>query len=97
MKLREAAGEINRAKQVRIWVEIDLDHEEGGLHVRLEKVAAKEIIEHCRNNGIDEINAVVDGGILYIEAFNDEDGEEEGEPGEEEEPEEEAPEEELAT
>lgn len=76
MKLREAAGEINRAKQVKVWVEIDLDHDEGGMYVKIEKTVAKEILEHCRENGIDEINATVESGILYIEAFDADEGDE---------------------
>lgn len=83
MRLRELAGEVNRAKEVRIWFELDPDHEQGTMYVRIEKVAARDIIEHCRLHGLDDIEAKVENRILYIDSIEYEDEEEEPEDEEE--------------
>jgi hypothetical protein len=76
MKLRQAAGEINRAKRVFAWVTIDPEVEEGGLYVKIEKVVAKEILDFCRAR-IDEINGELRGKDFYIDEWQYDDDEEE--------------------
>ena len=69
MRLREAAGEINRARTVYVWMWLDDEH---GLWVEVTKVSAKEgILEHCRKNGIDDVNVRVSHKDVYFSSESD--------------------------
>jgi hypothetical protein len=76
MRIRDCAGAINRAHSVMVWVWLDpgpdgeRPDDQAGMWVEVSKVSAKKILEHCRANGIDEINAEVVGKNLHIDCMS---------------------------
>lgn len=85
MRVREFAGAVNRAKEVLVLVSFS-EHEEGTLWLPISKSTAKEIVDHAKEHGIEEIeNLMEDDGCLYLDVPEDSDEETSGEEEEEEE------------
>ena len=96
VRLRAFNGMINKADEVLVLVQFSAEHEEGSMWLPISKSTAKSISAHCEENGIEEVeNVMEEDGNLYLDVpEDDEEGEVEGEdepeePTEEEEPEEE--------
>jgi hypothetical protein len=76
MRVREFAGAVNRAKEVLVLVQFSAEHEEGSMWLPIAKSAAKEIVDHAKEHGIEEVeNVMEDDGCLYLDVPDD-DGEE---------------------
>ena len=85
MRVREFAGSVNRAKEVLVLVQFSAEHDEGSLWLPIAKSTAKEIVDHAKEHGIEEIeNVMEDDGCLYLDVPED-DGEDEKEEEKEEE------------
>lgn len=65
MPLRQVAGEINRARAVKVLVYLTVDDEEG-IWVDLSKVAARDVVAQARDRGLSEMGAESRKGILYL-------------------------------
>lgn len=66
MRLREAAGHINRADVIRVYVRYAEDPE-GSFYLPVTRVQAKTIIDHARSQGVEEIDVeVTRKGIVFI-------------------------------
>ncbi len=93
LRLRQFAGEINRADAVYIPVFFHSSQESFWMEVP--KTNAKELIAHATEHGIEEVEGItIEDGCLYIDGPGEE-GETPGEKEEEEEEETEEEEEEI--
>lgn len=63
MKPRDFAGAVNRAKTVWVWVAYAPGF---GTYVECAKVAAKALVTQAKDDGVDEIEAEVEDGELFI-------------------------------
>lgn len=78
MRLREFAGAINRCHEVLVAVHYG-PGEEDFLWLPIAKTYAREITDKAREANLEEIDAVLDGDDLYIDAGDEEGAEEEEE------------------
>ena len=68
LRLRQLAGEINRAEAVYVSVVFSSDEENGQMWIEIPKTNAKEIIAHCTEHGIEEVEGItINEGCLYID------------------------------
>jgi len=62
VRLRELAGEINRAREVYVWVPYGAE----GLWLSVTKPAAKRVLDDARDKGLAEVEAEVSRGVVKI-------------------------------